>query len=622
MSVFTENLSLLRKRNPRLAQIMENHLVKSDYRVEPGKKNLPTIQTIVDGYPAYLHSVYDPIKEAETAVNNMNEKSLVNIIYGTGMGYHILAVLNSQHGKKINIIIEPNIDLLRIFMQTNVATQVLSRPNFYLAVGTLEDIREQMKENTSSSVHHKLSSMDFLILPGFERAYGKIYRSISQTITEDNRLRFFQTGNSAEDTLIGLKNTFANLQYLIDNPGLNLLEGKYRNVPAIIIAAGPSLDKNVHLLKELKGKVLLLSADTILKKLLGLGIIPDIVFTVERDAILFEYFYKEVDIPESLWLMTLNVVDPRTIAKFGKKSIVCTRSTEPLSRWVNDLIGDKGTISAGISVANMAFSVAQYMGANPIVFIGQDLAYSTTGQCHTSDTIYDTVKLDEGMLEWVKDYEGNPIQTTHLWKKFLIWFEQEIAAAQDVTFLDCTEGGALIKGTQIMKLADAINKYMKDTICTPVDDVIKEALESTTKINYQQVQEKLEQMIGVFDTFIDDIKNTMTSSIPRIKGKLADGSERQELDDDLNELEREFNRILTGFHHPPRDTIGFIVQSVFTMTATRLNKLGNPKDLKEFEELLSVLITFYTYAIEIADITKMMMEDMTDYLKTLEGEPA
>jgi len=81
-----------------------------------------------------------------------------------------------------------------------------------------------------------------------------------------------------------------NIKVIADNPGINSLYGKFTGHPAVIVAAGPSLKKNAHLLKDVQGKALIISCDASLKYLLKEGIKPHLVTSLEREHEVQQFF--------------------------------------------------------------------------------------------------------------------------------------------------------------------------------------------------------------------------------------------------------------------------------------------------------------------------------------------
>lgn len=276
----------------------------------------------------------------------------------------------------------------------------------------------------------------------------------------------FLIGNDLNDTLIGIRNRLLNMPYYVKNPGFEEFKEKYghyyANKPAVIVSSGPSLDKNVHLLKDYRDKMLVLSCDGSLAPLEKHGIKPDIVGSVEREYLTYTAFYRDRTMDDSIIFSGPAVVRPEIIEKFDGKNILSVfKDKDIYGQWMNEItLNKKGVVWAGSSVAHFLLSLADGLGCDPIMLIGQDLAYSLDGVSHAGETeIKETIDLSK-VTEWVKDYDGNDIPSTTVWKNFLTTFEDMIRKS-DKKIIDATEGGALIKGSEIRKLKDALEQYCK-----------------------------------------------------------------------------------------------------------------------------------------------------------------
>lgn len=279
----------------------------------------------------------------------------------------------------------------------------------------------------------------------------------------------FLLGNDLNDTLYGLRNRILNLPEYIKNPGFKEFAEKfghlYKNKPAVVVSSGPSLDKNVHHLKKFRNKALILSCDGSLSTLERHGIIPDIIGSVERIYKTYEVFYKEREIDPGIIFSGPAVVRPEIIGKFSDKNMLSVfKDKDIYGRWMNEItLDNKGIIWSGSSVAHFLTNFADALGCNPIILIGQDLSYSQKGISHAGDTeVKESVDISK-VTEWVKDYGGNDIPSTYVWKMFLQTFE-DIARISDKTIIDATEGGALIKGTEIKDLEETLEGYCKSEL--------------------------------------------------------------------------------------------------------------------------------------------------------------
>ena len=268
-------------------------------------------------------------------------------------------------------------------------------------------------------------------------------------------------------TNINANNIFHNLPYLYEGYSIADLRGTLpENIPAIVVSAGPSLDKNLLDLKTAVGKACIIATDTAIKPLLNAGIIPDLFVIVDglKPIELFEH--KDIS---KVGMVTMTVVstEPMDFHK-GKKFFSEGRSPYELElvQLINAM--DERDIflpglPTGGSVANSAYSLGVYMGAKTIILVGQDLAL-TGNRVHADGTFKNEkceINMSTGEYLEVESVDGGKVVTRIDLKLYLDWFEKTIKDWKIQT-IDATEGGALIHGAKIMTLKKAIKKYCVD----------------------------------------------------------------------------------------------------------------------------------------------------------------
>jgi hypothetical protein len=177
------------------------------------------------------------------------------------------------------------------------------------------------------------------------------------------------------------------LPWYIATPCLSRLKDAYRAQPAVIVSAGPSLRKNKHLLKDAQGKAVLIAVQTTLQPMLELGVEPNFVTALDYHDICTRFFEK---LPPTL--RTELVAEPKaTSAIFdmnpGPLSILGNDFAESL---VAEMKLNKTKLRSGATVAHLAYYLAEHLGCDPIIFIGQDLGFSD-GLCYAPGTSYDDV---------------------------------------------------------------------------------------------------------------------------------------------------------------------------------------------------------------------------------------
>lgn len=264
-------------------------------------------------------------------------------------------------------------------------------------------------------------------------------------------------------------NIFHNFNYLINSKNLKDVKNKAEDLPAIIVSAGPSLDKNVDKLVNAKNKSVIITVDSAVRTLIRKGIVPDIIVTGDPTK---DDRYLEGNICDSVPLVT----SVRAGWKLNKKHKGIKYFYNTGEEFILDFLNENSLslypLGTGGSVANTAFSFAVWIGCKDIIFVGQDLAYPDDNT-HASDSVVADVSLDDlhGNL-YVDDIYGNKIKTSDDMNRYRRWFEKVIENKSDLNVYDATEGGAFIKGTKVITLQKIIEE-----LCTKarnVDDIFQD----------------------------------------------------------------------------------------------------------------------------------------------------
>ncbi len=471
-SILVENLAALWGTDPALAERVEHITPSGRIEISATKSGDSTVSVkIASGRGLSLHSKYAPKDEASKLVDKVTDvDGLAYFVLGFGLGYHVHELL-SRISKSARVwIIEPDIELLRIACETLDLTAILGnrRVGWIIDIDRpklLSDFQHSGAILTSGviSLEHAPSvqrSPEF-----FADAKGWIDDVCSYSRTSINTLVL----NSNKT----LTNISRNLPWYVSSPNPARLENAFKGETAIIVSAGPSLRKNKHLLLEAKGKAVIIAVQTTLKPLLEMGVEPDFVTSLDYSEISARFFQ---DLPTDL--KTELVADAKATEKIfdhfpGPITMLGSDLADDLLR---DALKPRARLKSGATVAHLAFYLAEYMGCDPIVFIGQDMGFSD-GLCYTPGTAYDDVWRPElgrfctmEMKQWeqivrerpilrkIPDYRGRPMYTEQRLFTYLQQFERDFAASS-ARIIDATEGGAFKAGTRRITFADAINLY-------------------------------------------------------------------------------------------------------------------------------------------------------------------
>ena len=305
---------------------------------------------------------------------NFNYAPVV-IFMGLGLGYHLdryFKLLGEKVGTREIVVFERDVELFRLALKMGDFIQVFAQPNIHFFVGeSPEETYVKLKTEILSKgdIRIALKSLKVIPLPAnilLEREY---YQKILATLKNAARQIMVLIGNDSLDSFVGLENVLENIRHIFSNPGINTLFGKFKGRPGILVAAGPSLNKNMHLLKGLEDKALIISCDASFLPIMRKGIRPHLVASMER-APGVDLFYKGIENFSGIYFIALPILMSETIDAFKGRKFIAYRGYSHFN-WLEE---EKGTLNVGISVANLAFKILVELGCDPIILIGQDLA--------------------------------------------------------------------------------------------------------------------------------------------------------------------------------------------------------------------------------------------------------
>ncbi|EIZ5928181.1 motility associated factor glycosyltransferase family protein, partial [Campylobacter coli] len=397
----------------------------------------------------------DPIKELEKNLEYFKDFARYPVLFFYGFGNGILykILLQNQTLKRI-IIFEKELELI------------------FLALNFI-DFSKDLSLGRLIILHHddinlpKMDKVFRLIGDLFYRSYNlhianDFYEHYKEDILKLNKLNMqtiknhnLMHGNDPKDALQGIEQFVYNLPQMITHPSYKELLSKRKGVSdtAIIVSTGPSLTKQLPLLKKYANKATIFCADSSYPILAKHGIKPDYVCMLERTEITAEFFNHDFgEFDNGICFIIKSIVHPNAINYLTKKTdnftIVSTYAS-----FIQYLKLDYfGYFNMGFSVAHMACYLSLHLNHKNIIFIGQDLAYAENGNSHPDD-YQNSANYESQMYEHIltEAYGGKEkIKTHHVWLMFKRNLEQDVQKIQkylDTKVYNCTEGGARIEGT-------------------------------------------------------------------------------------------------------------------------------------------------------------------------------
>lgn len=503
---FVANMRALYRHDPRLAQRIDDLPVDASLRVQPSRAGPPTaLVATPDGRELYLHSRYDPLREARDFCKSLDASdALCVILSGLGLGYHLQALFEQLGGEICVLVSEPDLVAIKTCLeQTDLSKE--------LATGRVELITSPDK----SALHDRLMRHSTTLMlgtrfvaPPFSRQVNaEAHAAIREAIMDFAAFAKMSLVTLVRNAEITCRNIANNLPTYLSTPPLDILRDRFRGCPAILVAAGPSLSRNIDQLAALRDRAVIIAAQTTLRPLLARGIVPHFVTSLDFSD-MSRQFFEGLDIPEEVVLVaepkaSWHVIDAfcgRTGCKKGfsyqrdetQPGAAVPHSIHPRAavlhrrvilldnvfahRCVGEALARRTPMEPGATVMHLAFYLAQWLGCDPILFIGQDLAF--TGHCYYAPGVamhrawwpetdrYCTLEMKEwerivrhrAILRRVKDHERRDIYTDEQMFTYLEQFERDFVRCR-AKVIDATEGGACKAGAEAMPLAAAADRF-------------------------------------------------------------------------------------------------------------------------------------------------------------------
>jgi len=466
-AVWKSNMTELARWQPKLAAKLTERVTQL------GRIPAPHIRETPQG--RWIHGLSpSPFFESaqKTEIPSSQKEKPLCFVFGAGAPPFLFHVLRSLSADTLAVVVvEPNLDVLAHLLHTTSVYKALPGPCrlSFLTSEEFEFMDETLHANLVPLGTFVAAQSSVVVHRGEAEAFAAPMASLQKALSEAILLWLQGLGNSTEDTLLGLRQMALMVPWIVFGPRLADLGGAFHGRPFVFVAAGPSLDKNMHLLKGREDRCVIIAAETVLRKLLAEGIKPHIVVALERGTVVFtKHFRKTLDLYgeecRDILLVAQSVCVPQVAGCWPGPKIVLGKKGIPVDEWFIGRILGRELLSAGLSVAHMGATIAVSLGASSVALIGQDLAYGDDGSTHAGATAWseeqsgDARKTEKQRIQ-VPGALGGTVWTHDVWLLFIRIFERMIPTTT-VPFYDCTEGGALIRGTTVQPFATYLETHV------------------------------------------------------------------------------------------------------------------------------------------------------------------
>ncbi|HFQ80993.1 MAG TPA: DUF115 domain-containing protein, partial [Desulfobacterales bacterium] len=501
---FQQNLALLQEHHPKVWQIV------MDYNAEPtgefrlakdGRPNL-LVQT-ADAEEIFLHDCVDTAAELQNYYRLVPEEATgVAIFMGMGLGYTPQAMLKSRRHLRQLLVFEPETGIFIQALHALDLTTLLTSKQVIIAIGPDINAAEVLAPMTRAlrleSTYVLRHTPCFRIAPeAYQNLHDEVYKHGSEFNIDGNTI-----------TAYGGKfivNRLRNLAPIHHQQLLENIQETCTGIPAIIVAGGPSLNKNIHLLTKAKNRAVIIAADTALPALITHGVIPDFTTSIDMQDITLEKIIDVAGKSRETSLVCSTWLTPQVTKNFPVRQVYWTFAAKNMEKWFNDMLGGKMLTGGAGTVAQLNLITAYTLGCSPIVFVGQDLSFSgETGHVqHTSLTSRDNLNNADYIM--AEGYGGDgEVKTNRSMLSHKNNLEHAIEAAREERhFINATEGGVRIKGTDELPLRDVLADYCNQELN------VKELLRKTQKQGKMPTRRRMVETLTRMLKTINGVKKDM-----------------------------------------------------------------------------------------------------------------
>jgi hypothetical protein len=484
--VITDNILALRKMFcgytnwQRLRSISEN-LESSPVKLQIAKNGSPTLTfQRGDATQVFIHSAYDPEQEAKSFVQNMDEDEVAKFphvfFYGVGLGYLVDAFLK-RFPKKFFTLYEPSPEAFCHFLSVRKIDSLPLRQSKFLYI---EYDPHETEQNASHFLYTNYEEVMFVTLPSYERAFPEAFKRFSEKFVTAIKTTLSNRATAMHFEKRWTINSIVNFGENLKNPCIfNCNKEYFRNKPAILAAAGPSLAPELENLRKIKqdGSAYIFTVGSAIKYFVNNNLMPDAAVSMDPGGANIGVFEEVIEQGLPVPIIYGTSVGHETLTWYPGPKLFMVMDKDHItpyympqkSKEVLPMVGDAPTIA--ITTLQMMILV----GFNPIILVGQNLAFLNDAywaegiKYSYRDHKVQAYELDGATTE---DTYGNQVVTNHGWIYARKIMESFILGAPGTRVLNATKGGAKIEGAPFQPLEEIMEQEM--TCKVVVDDWYKQ----------------------------------------------------------------------------------------------------------------------------------------------------
>lgn len=472
-----DNFFHLKKVQPQIVDQLMKTPFNESYQIRPCKQEgffckTPTVA---------LNSTINSIKEKNVIVerewNRLQNKQII-ILLGVELGYIASALFPKMSPEQKLWIFEKDIHILRCAFMTHDFTNAIQSQQviFYLPERSegAESYFQDYSVNSSELMIHKPS---YNLYPHF---YGSLKKSYEYVVS----MKQINNATISKFDHLWVKNILGNLKMYALFNGIDFLANSLKGKKCIVVGGGPSLTKQLIHLQKIKEAVCIICVSTSLGILLEYGITPHIVLAVDPQTKILFHFIPLIQKKNQLSRIPLLIAEPTiqpTITRQYPGTVLFT-NVSILKSLIDPICQERINLDAGGSVITIAYSLAKFLNAKQIIFVGLDLAYTShtvhfKGSELEKEWYFENQDRLHPLEKWHYQYAttqnrmpypgfyGNPVLIDPIFQTYIQWLENRFGYySQAFPTINCTEGGIAFQNIPNLPLTDVL----QDILINPV----------------------------------------------------------------------------------------------------------------------------------------------------------
>ena len=514
-SFWDENIKLLRAKDPILYQKIMGHIPEDVGDIIP-TNTVPTLRFHRPGEKyAYAYDTGNPLNEIQNRLPILKNKKKLNetvcIFTGMGLGYTQLIALDQRSDIFRLIILEPSLDIFCLALRHVDLSPLLTSRKVSIFAGEIN--WKQFDETINrKTIETDFLFSDFLALFDWKpelysdaknRARALAVRAISgMGVLNIHGERLF-------------RNRLRNLALLREASFADRLKGVFKNIPALLISAGPSLDQSIPQLKAAAGRCVMIAVDSALVPLLKHGITPDFVVTLDYRELNSEKLSPDMVSSSDFSLVAGITSSVPTARRLPLKHLFFCFQNNDTQNWLLNALDIRYLVEPVGTVASLALSFAQMIGANPVIMVGYDFALTVKDTDHVEGVIFNhNWHLRKDAIT-VKGVDGRDVRTLDFLLEFKQNFEQNMKL-HSRDYINATAAGAHIEGARPESLDLVIKSRL--SALQDVDQIVEAALQRKAPLSLSRFAAAARRQIKMAENSLKQINSIQETSRKVVKG--------------------------------------------------------------------------------------------------------